>query len=106
MKQSTKSNTNKSLFKNLTWDYFKAFINKQLSDPKTKHIYQKRKIDVESTFVNLKANLGFQRLSVRTQSKVECELGIALMAVNIRKLAKISARFRSLIRKKPSNSKN
>ncbi len=105
MKQSTKSNTNKSLFKNLTWDYFKAFINKKLSDPKTKHIYQKRKIDVESTFVNLKANLGFQRLSVRTQSKVECELGIALMAVNIRKLAKISARFRSLIRKKPSNSK-
>ena len=79
--------------------------NQQLSDPKTKHIYQKRKIDVESTFGNLKANLGFQRLSVRTQSKVECELGIALMAVNIRKLAKISVSFRSLIRKKPSNSK-
>lgn len=38
----------------------------QLSDPKTKHIYQKRKIDVESTFGNLKANLGFQRLSART----------------------------------------
>ncbi|WP_019166893.1 transposase [Staphylococcus delphini] len=62
MKQSTKSNTNKSLFKNLTWDYFKAFINKQLSDPKTKHIYQKRKIDVESTFGNLKVNLGDARL--------------------------------------------
>ncbi|EGQ2814348.1 hypothetical protein NM909_001116 [Staphylococcus pseudintermedius] len=44
--------------------------------------------------------MGFQRLSVRTQSKVECELGIALMAVNIRKLAKISASFRSLIKKK------
>ncbi|PCF35096.1 transposase [Staphylococcus delphini] len=105
MKHSTNPNTNKRLFKNLTWDYFKAFTNKQLSNSKTKHIYQKRKIDVESTFGNLKANLGFQRLSVRTQSKVECELGIALMAVNIRKLAKISARFRSLIRKKPLNSK-
>ncbi|MCE5729895.1 hypothetical protein JL784_09540 [Staphylococcus pseudintermedius] len=32
--------------------------------------------------------MGFQRLPVRTQSKVECELGIELMAVNMRKLAK------------------
>ncbi|HHU6751475.1 TPA: transposase [Staphylococcus pseudintermedius] len=104
MKQSTNPNTNKSLFKNLTWDYFKAFTNKQLSDPKKKHIYQKRKIDVESTFGNLKANLGFQRLSVRTQSKVECKLGIPLMAVNIRKLAKISASFHFLNKKKPLNS--
>ncbi|TRW78801.1 transposase, partial [Staphylococcus agnetis] len=51
-------------------------------------IYKKRKIDVESAFGNLKANLGFKRLSVRTQSKVECEIGIALMAINIRKLAR------------------
>ncbi|NCJ15310.1 hypothetical protein GWD55_09630 [Staphylococcus pseudintermedius] len=48
----------------------------------------------------MKVNLGFQKLSVRNQSKVECKLGIALMAVNIRKLAKISASFRSLIKKK------
>ncbi|PNZ82946.1 IS1182 family transposase [Staphylococcus microti] len=88
MRFSTNPNTNKRLYKNLTWDYFKAFTNKQLSDPKTKDIYKKRKIDVESTFGNLKANLGFQKLSVRTRSKVECELGIALMAVNIRKLAR------------------
>lgn len=88
MKRAKKPDSNKMMRKNLTWDYFKAFTNKQLSDPKTKSIYQKRKIDVESTFGNLKANLGFQRLSVRTQSKVECELGIALMAVNIRKLAR------------------
>ncbi|ENK6463816.1 hypothetical protein AB3Y44_002462, partial [Staphylococcus pseudintermedius] len=27
-------------------------------------MYQKRRIDVEPTFGNLKANLGFQRLSV------------------------------------------
>ncbi|UXR82258.1 IS1182 family transposase [Staphylococcus sp. IVB6214] len=88
MNYRTNPTTTKSLYKNPTWDYFKAFTNKQLSDPKTKGIYKKRKIDVESAFGNLKANLGFQRLSVRTQSKVECELGIALMAVNIRKLAR------------------
>ncbi|MBU7228622.1 transposase [Staphylococcus pseudintermedius] len=56
------------------------------------------KSDVELTFGNLKVNLGFQRLSVRNQSKVEWELGTALMAVNIRKLVKISANFRSLIK--------
>nr|WP_086429434.1 transposase [Staphylococcus cornubiensis] len=71
----------------LFWDYFKGYTNKQISDSKTNHIYQKRKIDVELNFGKLKANLGFQRLSVRTQSKVKCELGIALMGVYIRKLA-------------------
>ncbi|PNY83172.1 transposase, partial [Staphylococcus agnetis] len=56
--------------------------------PEMNGIYKKRKIDVESAFGNLKANLGFKRLSVRTQTKVECEIGIALMALNIRKLAR------------------
>ncbi|MCO4356290.1 transposase [Staphylococcus agnetis] len=51
-------------------------------------IYKKRKIDVESAFGNLKANFGYKKLSVRIQSKVECEIGIALMAINIRKLAR------------------
>ncbi|EGQ0307254.1 hypothetical protein KEI82_001670 [Staphylococcus pseudintermedius] len=41
-------------------------------------MYQKRRIDVEPTFGNLKANLGFQRLSVPIQLKGQCELGIAL----------------------------
>lgn len=74
--------------KNFTWEFLKNYTKQLLSDPKMNGIYKKRKIDVESAFGNLKANLGFKRLSVRTQSKVECEIGIALMALNIRKIAR------------------
>ena len=88
MKQTKNPNTNKKLLKNFTWEYLKNYTKQLLSDPKMNGIYKKRKIDVESAFGNLKANLGFKRLSVRTQSKVECEIGIALMALNIRKLAR------------------
>ena len=33
--------------KNYNWEYFKAQINKKLSEPKIKIIYSQRKIDVE-----------------------------------------------------------
>ncbi|WP_033370362.1 transposase, partial [Siminovitchia fordii] len=48
-------------------------------------IYKKRKTDVEPVFGFLKANLRFTRLSVRGKKKVENELGLAFMAVNLRK---------------------
>ncbi|WP_145951842.1 IS1182 family transposase [Staphylococcus lutrae] len=88
MKQAKNPNTNKTVLKNFTWEFLKNYTKQLLSDPKMNGIYKKRKIDVESAFGNLKANLGFKRLSVRTQSKVECEIGIALMALNIRKLVR------------------
>ncbi|TYS76539.1 transposase, partial [Rossellomorea aquimaris] len=53
---------------------------------KTGEIYGRRKIDVEPVFGFLKANLGFTRLSVRGQERVQNEMGFALMAVNLRKL--------------------
>ena len=46
---------------------------------KTGAIYRKRKIDVEPVFGHLKANLRFTRFSVAN------EMGLALMAVNLRK---------------------
>ena len=33
--------------KNYNWEYFKAQINKKLSEPKIKPFYSQRKIDVE-----------------------------------------------------------
>ncbi|WP_026023415.1 transposase, partial [Lysinibacillus boronitolerans] len=41
--------------------------------------------DVEPVFGFLKANLRFTRFSVRGKSKVENEMGLALLAVNLRK---------------------
>jgi len=43
------------------------------------------KIDVEPVFGFMKANLRFTRFSVCGESKVENEIGFALMAVNLRK---------------------
>ncbi|MTV82243.1 transposase [Secundilactobacillus folii] len=45
-------------------------------------------MEVESVFGNLKANLAFKRLSVRGLQSVTNELGIVLMAANLKKLAK------------------
>ena len=72
--------------KNYNWEYFKAQINKKLSEPKTKTIYSQRKIDVEPVFGFMKAILGFTRMSVRGINKVKRELGFVLMALNIRKV--------------------
>ena len=72
--------------KNYNWEYFKAQINKKLSEPKTKTIYSQRKIDVEPVFGFMKAILGFTRMSVRGIDKAKRELGFVLMALNIRKV--------------------
>ncbi|OCW71096.1 hypothetical protein BBP13_12260 [Limosilactobacillus reuteri] len=80
------SKTNKKIMKNYNWEYFKAQINKKLSEPKTKTIYSQRKIDVEPVFGFIKAILGFTRMSVRGIDKAKRELGFVLMALNIRKV--------------------
>ncbi len=65
-------------------------VRAKLSEEKTGVIYRKRKIDVNSVFKFLKANLRFTRFSVRGKSKVENEMGLALMAVNLRKFTAIN----------------
>ena len=72
---------------NEKWEQQKEFIREKLSEEKTGAIYRQRKIDVEPIFGFLKANLGFTRFSVRGNSKVENDIGLALMAVNLRKYA-------------------
>uniref|UniRef100_UPI00366F805C IS1182 family transposase n=1 Tax=Nocardia halotolerans TaxID=1755878 RepID=UPI00366F805C len=83
----TKANegNNRKVFYNKKWEQQKTYIREQLSNKETGEIYGKRKIDVEPVFGFLKANLCFTRMSVRGKSKVENELGFALMAVNLRK---------------------
>ncbi|MGN7478249.1 transposase [Solibacillus silvestris] len=48
-------------------------------------IYRQRKIDEEPVFGFPRANLGFMRLYVRGKSKVHHEIGMAVMAANLRK---------------------
>ena len=77
--------TNRKLMMNEKWEQQKEYVRAKLSEEKTGAIYRQRKTDVEPVFGFLKANLGFTRFSVRGKSKVENEIGLALMAVNLRK---------------------
>ncbi|WP_019779099.1 IS1182 family transposase, partial [Streptococcus sobrinus] len=80
-----KEGNNRKLMVNEKWEQQKEYVREKLSEEKTSAIYRKRKIDVEPVFGFLKANLRFTRFSVRGKSKVENEMGLALMAVNLRK---------------------
>lgn len=79
--------TNRKLAVNEKWEQQKEYVRTKLSEEETAAIYRQRKTDVEPVFGFLKANLGFTRFSVRGESKVENEIGLALMAVNLRKYA-------------------
>ena len=84
-----KEGNNRKLMVNEKWEQQKEYVRTKLSDEKTGSIYRRRKIDVEPVFGFLKANLRFNRFSVRGKSKVENEMGIALMAVNLKKYTAI-----------------
>ena len=74
----------KYIMVNPQWEYFKAKARKSLSSSNT---YSRRKYDVETVFGNLKAYLGFTRFTVRGLKKVKKQIGVALMALNMKKLA-------------------
>ncbi|WP_434737681.1 IS1182 family transposase [Limosilactobacillus sp.] len=74
----------KYIMVNPQWEYFKAKARKSLSKSTT---YSRRKYDVETVFGNLKAYLGFKRFTVRGLKKAKSQIGIALMALNMKKIA-------------------
>src|SRR5690625_2300120 len=80
---------NKRIQKIMNLEYFKAQVNHQLSTKENREIYQQRKVDIETVFGNLKANLSFRRFSVRGMRKVKIETGLALLALNLRKFTHI-----------------
>ena len=80
-----KKANNRKISINVKWEQQKEYIRAQLSDNKTGKIYKRRKIDVEPVFGFLKANLRFNRFTVRGKFKAKIEMGLALMAVNLRK---------------------
>ena len=82
-----KEGNNRTIKMNDRWERQKEYVRAKLSEEKTGTIYRRRKIEVEPIFGFLKANLRFTRFSVRGKSRVENEMGFALLAVNLRKFA-------------------
>ena len=93
---TTQSGRPRQISINANWEYFKNKAKEQLSSEISHQIYGQRKIDVEPIFANLKAHLGFKRFSVRGLSATWNEVGIALMANNLVKLAKVSANLKGM----------
>ncbi|MFC5560120.1 IS1182 family transposase [Ureibacillus thermophilus] len=80
-----KEGNHRKVMVNEKWERQKEYVRAKLSEEKAGSIFRQRKMAVEPVFGFLKANLRFTRFSVRGKSKVENEMGIALMAVNLRK---------------------
>ncbi|MCD0432901.1 transposase [Lacticaseibacillus paracasei subsp. paracasei] len=81
------------------WEAQKTFIRSQLDDEEAKAIFAQRKIEDEPVFSHLKADLKFVRVSIRGLSAVTNEVGIALMAGNLGKIAKMTAQLLELMAK-------
>jgi len=81
-------NEKKTLWINYDYEKHKLKIKEKLSSKEGATVYAQRKIDVEPAFGQVKANLGFQRYSVRGKSKVENETDLIFMANNLRKYHK------------------
>lgn len=86
---------------NPQWEYFKAKARKSLSNSNT---YSRCKYDVETVFGNLKACLGFKRFTVRGLKKTKNQIGIALMALNMKKMAGRTSIFINNFRKRKNRS--
>ncbi|WP_245585288.1 IS1182 family transposase [Schleiferilactobacillus shenzhenensis] len=85
----TKGGRRRQIKVNPSWEYFKAQMRERLSEPKNAMIYAQRQIDAETVFGNLKAYLGFKRFTVRGIKKVKNQIGFALMALNMKKMAEV-----------------
>jgi hypothetical protein len=86
--QCTKAKEGKNrrvYYYNEKWEQQKNKVKQQLSEEKTGSIYAQRKTDVEPVFGFLKANLRFNRMSVRGKNKVKNELGFVFIALNLKK---------------------
>ena len=94
-----KGDRKRQILVNNSWRYFKAECKKKLLEEKTGSIYRKRKIDVEPVFGHLKAQLAFHRFHLRGKQGAKIDIGLALMALNLRKIGKYMERKTSIIEK-------
>ena len=81
----------KALYYNEKYQTLKNIETKKLLSKEGSAIFAQRKIDVEPVFGQVKAVLGFTRFNLRGKSKVKTDVGLALMANNLKKYTKIKA---------------
>lgn len=70
---------------NPNWNQLKEKAKEVLQSPEGRHIYSMRKYDVEPIFGHLKNVFGICRTHLRGKKKVETDIGIAFMMMNLSK---------------------
>jgi transposase len=86
----TPNGNQRQIHYNPTWDYFKHLVKEELNSEEGALIYAKRKIDVETVFGDLKGNFGVRRVHLRGKEKVETDIGMTFMAMNLKKLRRVA----------------
>ena len=81
----TKSGRQRQVRYNPNWQYLKEKAKAVLQSPEGRHIYSMRKYDVEPIFGHLKNVFGMRRTHLRGKKKVETDIGIAFMMMNLSK---------------------
>ena len=81
----TKSGRQRQVRYNPNWQYLKEKAKKVLQSSEGRHIYSMRKYDVEPIFGHLKNVFGMRRTHLRGKKKVETDVGIAFMMMNLSK---------------------
>src|SRR5699024_5405337 len=81
----TKSGRQRQVRYNPNWQYLKEKAKGALQSPEGRYIYSKRKYDVEPVFGHLKNVFGMRRTHLRGKKKVETDVGIAFMMMNLSK---------------------
>ncbi|WP_366534745.1 transposase, partial [Streptococcus equi] len=78
----------KCLYINKRYLELKEKERQSLLSDEGRHIFAKRKIDVEPVFGQIKACLGYKRCNLRGKRNVKIDMGLVLMANNLLKFNK------------------
>ena len=78
----------KALYYNEYYQQLKKIETEKLLSEEGSAIYGQRQIDVEPVFGQIKAILGYTRCNLRGKQKVKTDVGLVLMANNLRKYTK------------------
>ena len=78
----------KGLYINERYQQLKEKESQALLSDQGRTIFAKRKVDVEPVFGQIKACLGYTRCNLRGKRKVKIDMGLILMANNLKKYNK------------------
>lgn len=81
----TKTGRQRQIRYNPNWQYLKEKAKETLQSEEGKRIYGCRKSDVEPIFGHMKSVFGMRRTHLRGKKKVETDVGIMFMTMNLKK---------------------